>query len=79
MNTHHLPALLTAPRAASLLGLPPRTLARLTACHAVPSVKINRSRRYPLQALEMWLASGCPTEPGSGNALLAQWRKAVAR
>jgi hypothetical protein len=77
--THEPPALLTAKQATAWTGLPTRTLARLTACGAVPSVKVNASRRYPRAALELWLAEGCPTAPGAGDRFLREIRKGVRR
>ncbi|MEQ9095399.1 MAG: helix-turn-helix domain-containing protein [Phycisphaerales bacterium] len=71
------PALLTTKQASAFLGLPPRTIARHVSCNALPSVKIGRSRRFPITALNAWLAAGCPTEPGDGGRILADLRKGV--
>ena len=75
--TQKSPVLMTAKQATEWSGLPTRTLARLTACRALPSVKINGSRRYPRAAMELWLAEGCPTEPGAGDRILRAIRKGV--
>ncbi len=49
---------LTAAEAADALAISPRTLASLTAAGEIPVSRIGtRNLRYPLSALERWLAS----------------------
>lgn len=42
--------------AAAALGISPRKLWSLTACGAIPHVKLGRVLLYPRAALERWLA-----------------------
>jgi excisionase family DNA binding protein len=47
--------LLTPPEAAKALGISTRTLWTLTASGDVPSLKIGRLVRYPVDALRDWI------------------------
>lgn len=67
------PILIDSRAAGSMLGIGARTLWGLTNCNAIPSRKIGRSVRYSTDELREWVRRGCPTEPGSGDAI----RKAV--
>lgn len=68
------PALLIAPKAAcAMLCIGERQLWQLSNCRAIPSLKIGKSRRYSPAELAAWVAAGCPTAPGAGDAI----RKAV--
>jgi len=67
---HYSTSLLIDTKAAArLLSLSPRRLFELTACKAIPSLKIGRSRRYRPEELSAWVDAGCPTEPGAGEAI----------
>jgi len=50
--------LLTADETAAALGVSPRTLAKLTADHAIPVCRLGpRTLRYPLDALRAWVGA----------------------
>ncbi|MEQ8317332.1 MAG: helix-turn-helix domain-containing protein [Phycisphaerales bacterium] len=72
-----LPALLNSKQVTDHYGIPPRTLARLVSSNAIPSTTVGRSRLFPRAALELWVAHGCPDEPGDGGRILHVLRKAV--
>ncbi|MEQ9095902.1 MAG: helix-turn-helix domain-containing protein [Phycisphaerales bacterium] len=69
--------LLDAGETSELLSISRRTLARLTASGAIPSVLLNTCRRYRSDALRAWIAKGAPTEPGAGEAIMAELGEGV--
>ncbi|MFA6045977.1 MAG: hypothetical protein WC718_13425 [Phycisphaerales bacterium] len=73
-TTTPAPALLIDAKAAcAMLCIGERQLWQLSNCRAIPSLKIGKSRRYSPAELAAWVAAGCPTTPGAGDAI----RKAV--
>lgn len=64
--------LLDAGQTSELLSISRRTLARLTASGAIPSVLVSTCRRYRSDALRAWIATGAPTEPGAGDTIMAE-------
>lgn len=69
------PLLIDAAAACLLLSMGGRRLWELSACRAIPSLKVGRSRRYRPDELRAWVSAGCPTEPGAADRL----RKGVGR
>lgn len=69
------PLLVDSRAASAMLALGERTLWSLTNRNAIPSRKIGRAVRYSPEELRMWIAAGCPTEPGAADRV----RKAVRR
>ena len=61
-----MPIRLTERQAAERLGLKPQTLAnwRSTGRHGLPFLKLGRSVRYDLTALEKWAAARTATSTG---------------
>lgn len=73
------PELLTMRQTADTLGLSPRTVARLTRTRSIPSIKLGQLRRYPREAIRLWIARGCPVSPGDGEQLLHEMSMGAAR
>lgn len=71
--------LIDAQSAAAMLGISARTLWSLTNCRAIPCRRVRRRVLYSLSELEDWVASGCPTEPGSADRLGASSCREVRR
>jgi len=69
------PMLIDAASAAVILGISPRTLWSLTACNAVPVVRIGTRVLYRPEHLSAWLDAGAPSEPGSANKILRELRR----
>lgn len=69
--------LLDAGETSELLSISRRTLARLTASGAIPSVLVNTCRRYRSDAVQAWIAKGAPTQPGAGEAIMAELGEGV--
>lgn len=65
----HPPLLIDAKAAIAMLSIGERRLWELTNCKAIPSRKIGKSVRYSPRELDLWVASGCPTEPGAAERL----------
>jgi len=56
------PAMLTVHDVARLLGCSARTVYRLTNTGRMPNpVRLNSLVRWPREAIEQWIAAGCPT------------------
>lgn len=72
------PTLITNQQAAKMLSISVRTLAKLTSTNAIPSITIGRSRRYRVDEVSQWIASGCPEEPGAGDAIRQRMRGGAA-
>lgn len=77
MNTSLPPAplLVKLPVAAKLLGLSEKTVWTLAKSGTIPSIKIGASRRFPVAAIESWVATQLelrPSQlfggPGSGTS-----------
>lgn len=49
--------LVTLPEASQLLGLSARKISQLVADGVLPSLKIDRCRRFSVKALEQWVES----------------------
>jgi excisionase family DNA binding protein len=63
MTPERIERLLYRPKeAAAAIGLSPAKIYQLMASGEVPSVKIGKSRRIPVEALHAWVAKA--TEPG---------------
>lgn len=69
------PALLTTKQASHYTGIPARTIGRLVARNAIPTTTIGRARLFPRAALDLWLASGCPSKPGDGACVMRELAK----
>jgi excisionase family DNA binding protein len=59
--------LIDAKEACELLRVCERRLWTLTACGAIPSFKIGKSRRYSPDELRAWIRAGCPTDAGAAE------------
>ena len=60
--------------AARELCISPRMLWTLTACGAIPVVRIGRAVRYRPDELKAWLDAGAPTEPNSAERVRASMK-----
>lgn len=65
MNSNDLPALLTEPEAAALVGIKPRTWRRMTRSGVAPApIRLGKGERpmirFRTSELKAWLDSGCP-------------------
>lgn len=61
------PLLIDSKAAATRLNISPRTLWSLTRCDAIPHRRIGALLRYCPEELSVWIAMGCPTNPGSAS------------
>ncbi len=60
--------LLTAAEAAVALHISPRSLWSLTRSNAIPHLRLNRSVRYSLPALERWIAAKAAIADAEGRS-----------
>lgn len=78
-TSQDMPLLIDAKAASSALAISERKLGSLTACNAIPSMKLGALRRYSPDELRAWVAAGCPTGPGSAEGVRAAMGEAVQR
>jgi excisionase family DNA binding protein len=61
MDDMEKPAMLTAHDVGNLINCSPRTVRRLVDLGQIPKpVRLGGMVRWPRQAIEQWLADGCP-------------------
>lgn len=72
------PLLVDETEAARLLGMSERKVWQLARDGVLPADRIGGSKRYPREALALWVAMGCPQDPGTADHIRATLRGGAA-